>query len=465
MVSGVSDKVGYAVSQLHYETDGFHSNNSARKNGVNLFVQGQLSPRASVQLDLRRSDFELGTTFFPFDDLVVSPQTIKEESDVVRLSGHYIVDPTSEWIVSASHDNRDRRAENFPDASVITETQTRTRSLELQRLDRIGPIQLVVGLTNLRERDFFPIEQSDINSRSRTLYAYSQWRVPAQRLSIQGGLPAYEYLDIRNSFFANPIARKRFSPKLGVVWTVRPDTTLRAAAFSAVKRPFIGSQTLEPTQIAGFNQFFTGFDTFYGDPDGTVSKRVGVGVDHRISGDMFAGAELAVRRLDVPSVIAARDFTWKERSAHLYLYDAKAAEPGRKLFPAWAIATSVEYEYEKIRRPQILTGPEGIVDVTTHHLPIGVRLFRGNVALRLTATYVKQSGVFSADVGLDRFPKSDSGWIADMSTEYRLPKRMGTVAVGVRNAFDNSLQLFQVDPLNPSDAVRRFVYAKVRLIF
>jgi hypothetical protein len=35
-----------------------------------------------------------------------------------------------------------------------------------------------------------------------------------------------------------------------------PGTTLRAAAFRVLKRTLITDQTLEPTQVAGFNQFF-----------------------------------------------------------------------------------------------------------------------------------------------------------------------------------------------------------------
>ena len=48
----------------------------------------------------------------------------------------------------------------------------------------------------------------------------------------------------------------QFNPKFGITWNPVPDTTLRAAAFSVLKRTLITDQTLEPTQVAGFNQFY-----------------------------------------------------------------------------------------------------------------------------------------------------------------------------------------------------------------
>ena len=465
VVSGVADKVAYAVSQLHYQTDGFRDNSRAEKNAVNLFLQGQLSPRASLQADLRHTDFRLGQTFVAFDEPNAFPVVIYERSSIARLNGRFVVDSASDWVFSAVREIRDRHVDFAPDGSLVSQTDARAHALELQGLRRIGPVQLIAGASYLRQREFFPLEEIETVVDSGTLFAYGTWRVDPDRLSLQGGL-ALEQIEIRTTGFDNPIERNRLHPKLGVVWTPRPDTTLRAAAFAAVKRPFIASQTLEPTQIAGFNQFFSGFDTLYGDRDGTVSRRVAIGIDRRLAKASYAGAEVASRRLDVPSFFLARDVGWKETTAHLYLYDAVAAqEQGRRWWPSWSIARSVEYEYEKIVRPQVLTGPESIVNVTTHHLPIGLRLFRGPFALRLAATYVKQSGVFSLDEGFDRFPKSTAGWIADASAEYRLPQRRGTLVLGVRNAFDKSLDLFHVDPLNPRDALGRIVYARLRLVF
>src|SRR5207247_1348591 len=142
---------------------------------------------------------------------------------------------------------------------------------------------------------------------------------PASQVSIQGGF-SYDDFVVDNSIFPNSVKRRRLSPKFGLVWSPRPETTIRLAAFSSVKRRLIGNQTIEPTQLAGFNQFFTGFDALFGDRDGTISNRACLGLDQKISQQAFVGGEITARRMIVPSIILDRDFRWREETALLYFY-------------------------------------------------------------------------------------------------------------------------------------------------
>ena len=64
-------------------------------------------------------------------------------------------------------------------------------------------------------------------------------------------------------------------------------------------RPLISNQTIEPTQVAGFNQLFDGVE-------GEAAWRYGVGIDQKLSGTLYAGAELSWRDLDHPSVTLRR---------------------------------------------------------------------------------------------------------------------------------------------------------------
>ena len=50
--------------------------------------------------------------------------------------------------------------------------------------------------------------------------------------------------------------KNQFNPKVGMTWSLQSGTTLRGAWFRTLKRTLITDQTLEPTQVAGFNQFF-----------------------------------------------------------------------------------------------------------------------------------------------------------------------------------------------------------------
>lgn len=86
--------------------------------------------------------------------------------------------------------------------------------------------------------------------------------------------------------------KSEFNPKFGIMWSPLANTTLRAAAFRTFKRTLITNQTLEPTQVAGFNQFFD-------DVNGTEAWRYGGAIDQRFTKNLFGGVEFSKRDLNV----------------------------------------------------------------------------------------------------------------------------------------------------------------------
>ena len=370
IVSGLTNRVAYAVSQLHYETDGFGENNDTKKNAYDIFVQGDISPSVSVQANIRKTDFSLGQTFFQFDPSLIFPAKIREKSESLRIGGRFVVDTGNDWIWSMIYEDRFRVGETFPDGFIVTTTDFTTYTAELQHIRKLGESQIIGGLGHIKEKDVFALEGGDSRITSTNAYLYSIWSPRSTPLKVQLGF-SLEWFRLKNSFFDDPIVRRRFNPKLGLVWNPMIDTTIRASITSSVKRPFIGGQTLEPTQVVGFNQFFTGFDTLFGDRDGTISRRIGIALDQRFSGNIFAGLELSARKLQVRSLNVG-EVDWQEKTAHAYLHKAFP----RPIFHGWQFAASAEYEYEQIVRPQLLPEPEGIVDVETHRIPLGFRLYR-----------------------------------------------------------------------------------------
>ena len=91
------------------------------------------------------------------------------------------------------------------------------------------------------------------------------------------------------------------NPKFGVQWNVIDALRFRGAVFRTLKPALVNSRTLEPTQIAGFNQFFD-------DLNATKSWRYGAGLDWQMTKDIFAGAELTWRELDEPVLVFADPF-------------------------------------------------------------------------------------------------------------------------------------------------------------
>ena len=87
--------------------------------------------------------------------------------------------------------------------------------------------------------------------------------------------------------------KNQANPKLGATWSLKSGTTLRAAWFKTLKRTLITDQTLEPTQVAGFNQFFD-------DPSATQSGVYGGAIDQKFGKKVFGGARVLAARADHP---------------------------------------------------------------------------------------------------------------------------------------------------------------------
>ena len=117
------------------------------------------------------------------------------------------------------------------------------------------------------------------------------------------------------------VGREQLNPKLGLAWNPFPDTTLRAAGFRTLSgsgnNPGSWSlETLQPTQIAGFNQFFDA-------AAGTDAWTYGVGVDQRLGSNVFAGLEYSQRDLNELAIMengSPGTFDSNEKIARAYLY-------------------------------------------------------------------------------------------------------------------------------------------------
>ena len=316
--------------------------------------------------------------------------------------------------------------------------------------------QLVSGLGYVDQQDAFA-EQFDVSTTTGNLYTYGQWQSQSGSLDLQVGF-SVDFFRLKFSFLEEPIDKDRVNPRIGLVWSPRSGTTIRAALASTLKRPFVRSQTIEPTQVAGFNQYFTGFERFFGDPNGTISDRAGLAVDQAISDRVKVGIEVSRRDLQVPELFQS-DVNWDEKSALAYLYTSFAAG-------SWEGAISLDAEYEETKRPALDPGPEGILSLETTRVPLALRMFSARgITLRAAATYVRQHGDFSASPIDPIFSKDDDAVIADFSLEYLLPRRRGAILVGVNNAFDDFVDLVEVDPLNPRVATRQLAFARIRFDF
>jgi hypothetical protein len=241
--------------------------------------------------------------------------------------------------------------------------------------------------------------------------------------------------------------------KVGFQWDITDHLRLRAAYLRTLKRLLVVDQTIEPTQVAGFNQFFDDFN-------GTRTELLGAGLDIKATDGLFAGFEFTRRNLDVP--IPPRDVTIRT------LTDDQTEDLYRAYIywtphPRWALST--EYRFESLRS-EIL--PPNELETTT--IPLSIRYFSPlGVFAELGATFVQQD---IEQQGSESNPSTEDFFILDTAIGYRLPKRRGIISLEVKNLLNEDF-LFQDLELRTSEPFKvardfipdRAILARITLNF
>ncbi|MCP2500001.1 MAG: TonB-dependent receptor [Deltaproteobacteria bacterium] len=479
VLSGLWNRFSGSVGQYHYETDGFRTNNDLTQNIYNVFTQASLSHKTSVLAEYRAFDGDHGDLELDFltDDFFKNIR-YSDQYKGGRVGVHHAFAPGSDFIgtmVYELHKYDAKLKDQFPfdvgvvlDLDVADQTSDHVVDVELQQILRRGRYQLVAGAGYLHvNRDatlsvsqsttppVFPpdVQQDSLDSTvdHTNAYLYLHVRYPESATWTVGGSADF----FRDSADVSGVEdRNQFNPKFGVTWTPRPGTTVRGAVFRVLRRtlPFT-SQTIEPTQVAGFNQF-------YDDLAGTDAWTYGAGADQKITDSLFAGVEYFQRDLDVPISVTVppapttyERFDWKERQGRAYVNWTPD--------PRWAL--SADYLYERQDRELHL-----VKEVRTHRVPLSARFFHpSGVFATATGTWFDQSGEFfrNGEAPSTATPTSGSDrfWIVDASVGYRLPDRWGIVSIEARNLFDRSFQYQDTDPVRPIIQPGRTVYIKATL--
>jgi hypothetical protein len=218
-----------------------------------------------------------------------------------------------------------------------------------------------------------------------------------------------------------------------------------------MRRTLLTDQTLEPTQVAGFNQFFD-------DNPGTRAWRYGGAIDQKLRNDLFAGVEFSKRDLEIPFLLLEGETSElqkedaEEKLARVYLFSA----------PHPWLSLRAEYVYEQLKTQGHIDLP---TQLDTHRVPLGLNFFHpSGLSVSLTGTYFDQEGDFVKISG-ERESGSDQFWTVDAALSYRLPKRYGFLAVGATNLFDEQFNFFDIDTRNPIIQPVRRIFARVTLAF
>jgi outer membrane receptor protein involved in Fe transport len=208
------------------------------------------------------------------------------------------------------------------------------------------------------------------------------------------------------------------NPKLGLIWELTPDTILRLAAFRTFDRGIEEDATIEPTQIAGFNQFYDGFVA-------TDARRYGVGLDHKFSSNLMVGLEASLRDVITPIVLDVSLDAQSETS--------KQEEMLYRAYGYWAIndsfAASLEYQFDIYTR-------DAVTIYQNHIAPLSLSYFHpSGLSSTVTVTYVNQEA-YEGKAPFLKGHDDNQFALLDFSLKYRLPYRYGTVGFVVKNLLD-----------------------------
>jgi hypothetical protein len=488
VVSGIYNKASFSIGYSKFKTDGWRINNDQEDDIGNAYLQYELNYKTSLQAEYRHRDNDRGdVNQYFFEDNFFPTLRQEDETDSGRIGLRHAFSPNSVLLANVAYQTakNDLSLTFFLDPALIgappppledslaTNTDQDAWSGELQHLFQSQKVKTVAG------GGYFNIDQDILFSEVVTwpgetppalifageelkkfeikhtnLYIYSYLQL-ADSVNITAGASG-DFFDLEDTAGDEDLDNNQFNPKVGITWTPTPDTTLRGAVFRTLKRTLITDQTLEPTQVAGFNQFFD-------DPNSTKAWLYGGAADQKFSSTLYGGAEYFYRDMDVPYLTQSEpeapfefmEADWEERLGRAYLYWT----------PHNMISLSVEYLYEKLERAEEFT--EGAKEVKTHRFPLGANYFHpSGFTVSLKGTYWNQDGIFERTDAFGTFQSGDDTfWVVDAAIGYRLPKRYGFITVGVTNLLDESFQYFETDVDNSQIQPERFIFGRLTLAF
>ncbi|MDQ3775793.1 MAG: TonB-dependent receptor [Pseudomonadota bacterium] len=465
VLSGIHNRLSYSLDQFHYQSDGFRKKADVQHDIYNAFAQIALTDKFNIQFEYRHRDTDQGDLRLRFDPLFTPTDRRDLGHNTGRLGLRMALSPQSDVIGSLIYSDRRTNLHSVDPVS-ITDNRIKNQGYDAQgqclfRSDRINFV-LGGGVYN-------------IDSQSRTVgellpepcrvfqeeFAMEQELLPTEeRLPFpgcrgEGGLKStidqsnvYSYANITfpnnftwtlglgyDSFDNESIVIHKVNPKFGLQWDINGDIRLRAAYLETVKRQLVADQTVEPTQVPGFNQFFD-------DINGTRAELYGIGLDTKLTRNAYGGFEFSRRNLDVP-IIGLIDQE-KEDLYRAYGYWTPHSN--------WAL--SAEYRFERFRGA-VDTG--SLTKLDTASIPLSVRYFSPlGVFGEIGISFVRQE---AGQRGIVLTPEADEFYIVDAAIGYRLPKRRGIVSLEITNLLDEK---FLFDDLefrtsDPFSVTREFI--------
>jgi tetratricopeptide (TPR) repeat protein len=456
--AGLYKRLSFSAGHYHFETEGFRPNNDLEKDIYNSFIQAALSPRTSIQLEYRQKEVFHGDLELRFDPQDFSDsQRITRDEKIPRFGFHHAVDERHHFIGSIILNNTEytlfKRQVGGPGpfGPVIAieerEEEDDAYNAEGQYLYKGNRLNLAVGAgyyeQNIEQTVStlvtsgpitlldLPNQRTDVEVWHANAYAYALLEAHA-KLDVTVGVSG-------DVFSKGEVEPRQINPKFGFNWYLTPALTVRGAAFRSFKRSLVTSQTVEPTQVAGFVQFFDDYGA-------TDAKRYGLGLDWQLAEKTYCGTEVTHHDMTHPRESAGtgaiRDEEHMERHHRAYLY----------WLPRPQVAVSAEYLFDDYERGTVWVDSTRPFKLRTHALPLTVAYFHpSGMFLKTRGTYFNQQVETLASTTSDIEIQRDSFSLIDATIGYRLPRRYGIITFTVSNLLDTEFNFQDTNFLSPKE--------------
>ena len=463
-LSHLGKNAAIAVNQFLYNTEGFRENNDLEQNAYNLFTQYAFNEKSNVQLEMRKIDIENGELFRSFnpDDFSES-QREDNEIDSTRIGFFHKINKNTDVIGSFRYETQDSDLTiNFNEQNQGLFTQQRGKQAELQSSYKTERLNLISGIGLLNSKrvdeltiDGFSLSNEKTNVDFNNVYFYTTFQVN-NNLSSQLGI-SWDDTD------TELISDDEVNPKLGFLYDVDENNSIRFAYFETLKRSILADQTIEPTSILGFNQFFD-------EGEGTKAEQKTVAWDGKYlsfktysNWNFYYGASYIDRDLDVPvfdpdfftGELIQSTIASENNSTKLYFYSTF------DISPEHGLSFGLEYTKNKIKNSDEAALGDLIINADTKQLSINLGYFNSNgLSLNVEPTYYKQSGLFDS---LTAGPEegSDDFWLFDLTARWKFPSYSGQLVFSVDNIFDKEFSFVNSNPLNSEVSPERAYYIKI----
>jgi len=460
----------------------FRDNFDVKHEIYNVFAQAALLPQLNIQTEYRYRKTEQGDLILRFDpNNFSSGQRLTIHEKVARVGARFTPGPHSNIISSYIYSRTE--LDGFTPSmaggpSIDGDGETKSHQVEGQYLFQSGIFNAQIGGGyNHVDTDIefglqalsipFPpfcippipifappacssTQKEKFTSKHANGYAYINVHWP-QQIIWTGGF-AYESIDDRSNDF------DRVLPKAGMQWTMTDWARLRLSYVQTMKRPFLADQTIEPTQVAGFNQFFD-------DAPGTTTEQEGIALDLTLTKDLYAGFQLAHRELEWPTISNLETVYADRREDRALGYVYWTPHP--------QLAFTAEGSYERFKRSAtdatVVLG-EQPTKVETWVVPLSARFFHpSGFFAGIKGNFVWQQVDLPQNATFD--DGTDDFFLVDADVGYRLPNRLGIISLEVHNLFDKSFHYQDLNEQTSQEAVTspflptRMVFGRLTLSF